>query len=77
MKKRHKNLKLDERSQKLERKRHKNLNLGDKKSQTSEKKTKKCKLRWQKLVNLNNQISKVIVKITKSKDVNQDTGDDP
>ena len=58
-------------------KKSQNVNLGDKKSQTSEKKAEKCKLRWQKLVNLNNQISKVIVKITKSKYVNQDTGDDP
>ena len=44
-----------------------NVNLDEKKSQASLKKLQKCKFRWQKLVNLNNQISKFIVSIRKSK----------
>ena len=76
MKKGNKNVNLcGKKSQPSEEKSNKNVNLGDKKSETSVKKTKKSKFRWQKLVNLNNQISNFIVKVTKSKYLDQYAGD--
>ena len=53
-------------------KKWKNSEKSGKKSQANVKKSQKCKFRRQKLVNLNNQISKVI---TTSKYLDQDAGD--
>ena len=54
---------------------HKNVNLDGKKSQTSDKSHKNVNLGTCELMNLNSQLSKFSVNITKSRYLDQDSGD--
>ena len=84
----HRNVNLRDKRSPYSEKSHKTINLCNKKSQTSEKSHETVNFYYimsqtygmnyaarQKLVNLNCQINKVIVKITKSMYLGQDVGD--